>query len=49
MAGPIIAGDHPNIEGLFIVAVVLFFVLLAVKPEWFGLFRPMIEHLFFKK
>ena len=29
-------GDNPNTWGILIVCVVLYFVVKAIKPEWFN-------------
>jgi hypothetical protein len=45
MAGPIIAGEHPFRQALFVLAIVAIFALAMAKPEYLGPFRPYVEYL----
>ena len=45
MIGPIIAGEHPFWQAMFVVSAVVFFGIAVAKPEWFGPLQPYIERL----
>lgn len=45
MAGPIVSGGSPILEGLFFVAMIVFFGLLMAAPQYLGPLAPWASHL----